>query len=195
MALSPKSRQCPTSVRHPASPARATSSRSSRVLPTPASPTSSTERDRGSPARPSRSASRASSRSRPRIGCIVSGSGATSSIIAEGTDTRSSVSATAVTASVAERERHQPRPRGRQLHRGPARYPVAPAAGGRVLLGQVLLPVGDLGRQERFGCHRHGGLLLVWCHVLHLMTRSCVPEVAGHIGRSPYSPLGSSGVP
>ena len=41
-ALSPKSRQCPATTRHPSSTARSRSSTSSRVLPTPASPDSTT---------------------------------------------------------------------------------------------------------------------------------------------------------
>ena len=54
-ALSPKSRQCPTSTRQPAAWARSDSSASSRLLPTPASPPSSTLPP-GSPPSPTASA-------------------------------------------------------------------------------------------------------------------------------------------
>ena len=98
-APSPKSRQCPTRTRWPASSAYRRSSASSRVLPTPASPESRTAfsgPDSPSPDgwdKPTRPASRSSSAARPTSGPPISVIGGTGTIIPVTTDSACGLSA------------------------------------------------------------------------------------------------------
>ena len=87
--LSPKSRQCPTTTRQPASSAVERSSASSRVLPTPASPDSSThDATGGSPCTSTSPTSRSSSSARPTSGAVGSDVGAVTSTSSWATPTR-----------------------------------------------------------------------------------------------------------